>query len=480
VPAALRPLLGAVLLATPTALAFFSGGFFDEPRLVAAVGVWILVGLAAVLAERPLPRARPALLAIAALALLTAWSALSLLWAPLSEPATDDVQRDLLYLGGLLASASLLRGGVARAVEPALAAGTLIVIGYGLAGRLLPGVVELSASTSAIGRLEQPLTYWNATGALAAVGFVLCARLAGDATRAPALRAGALAGSVPLAAGVYLSFSRGAMLAVVAGLAVLVLVARERPQLRASAAALGLGLAAAVAVGVLPGVRALEGSLGAREREGAIGLAILLGLMGAAALLGLALARREREGRAGSGSLSLPRFTRPLALGLGLVLVVGLTAAAYVENRAGREVATGATTKRLRSLQSRRYEYWEVAGRAAAAHPVAGVGAGGFRVEWLRERPLPEPADDAHSLPLETLAELGLVGLALLVGFAVAIVACARRLPPALVAGPAAALVAWALHAGLDWDWEMPALTLVAILLAGFVLAQADSEVALD
>ena len=54
----------------------------------------------------------------------------------------------------------------------------MIAIGYGLAGRLLPGVVDQEASRQALGRLDQPLTYWNAVGAVAALGLVLCARLA--------------------------------------------------------------------------------------------------------------------------------------------------------------------------------------------------------------------------------------------------------------------------------------------------------------
>ena len=49
-------------------------------------------------------------------------------------------------------------------VEPALAAGTVVVIGYGLSARLLPGLLHFARSVSAQGRLEQPLTYWNAMG----------------------------------------------------------------------------------------------------------------------------------------------------------------------------------------------------------------------------------------------------------------------------------------------------------------------------
>jgi hypothetical protein len=54
------------------------------------------------------------------------------------------------------------------------------------------------------------------------------------------------------------------------------------------------------------------------------------------------------------------------------------------------------------------------------------------------------------------------------------------RLDPGAGAGPAAALAAWAFHAGLDWDWEMPALTLVAIVLAGHVMAGGTATAAVD
>jgi hypothetical protein len=46
----------------------------------------------------------------------------------------------------------------------------LVVIGYALSGRLLPGVVPPARHRARAARLEQPMTYWNATGALAAIG----------------------------------------------------------------------------------------------------------------------------------------------------------------------------------------------------------------------------------------------------------------------------------------------------------------------
>ncbi|MFZ0091945.1 MAG: hypothetical protein WAL63_20775, partial [Solirubrobacteraceae bacterium] len=174
----------AVLLAGPTVLAFFTGGYFGGPRVWAGLVAWALVAVAMLTTRSPVPRRGAGRLAIAGLLGLGLWTLLSITWAPIAGSAYDAGQLVMLYAGTLIASAALLQGRVgARTVEPALAAGTLIVIGYGLSNRLLPGVLHFSRSISAQGRLEQPLTYWNAMGELAALGFVLAARLAGDATR---------------------------------------------------------------------------------------------------------------------------------------------------------------------------------------------------------------------------------------------------------------------------------------------------------
>ena len=109
---------------------------------------------------------------------------------------------------------------------------------------------------------------------------------------------------------------------------------------------------------------------------------------------------------------------------------------------------------------------------------IAGAGPGAFQVEWLRRRTIDERVRNAHSLELQTLADLGIVGLALLAA-AIAATALAAagalRADRALAAGPVAGALTWALHAGLDWDWEMPALTLVAIALAGLLLCRAGA-----
>ena len=148
----------------------------------------------------------------------------------------DNLVRTLLYLGTLLAAIALLREPrAARAVEPVLALGAFVAIGYGLLGRLLPGLIDHLASIKGGGRLEQPITYWNAEGLLAAMGLVLCVRLAGDGSRPVALRAGAGAAGSLLGLGLYLTYSRGAIAAVVVGLVVLLAAVPTGPTCARSA-----------------------------------------------------------------------------------------------------------------------------------------------------------------------------------------------------------------------------------------------------
>lgn len=465
----------ACLLVGPTVLAFFSGGYYAEPRLIAALVSWALVLALAVLGPAPLPRSRTGWLALGGLASITAWSAASLAWAPLSEPALASVQRLVLYLGALMLAVGVLRAPRAlRAAEPVLAAGATVVIGYGLSGRLLPGLVELARSESAGGRLEQPLTYWNATGALAAMGLVLCARLAGDRTRPAAMRAVAAAAAAPLGAGLYLTFSRGAIAVAVLGLLVLVAAAPTRAQLRAAAVSLATGVAAAAGAAVFSGVASLDGALDARERDGAVVLAILVLLAGIAALL------TARHARSTHGHDALPRsrLLGPAAAVAFAAAAAGLVVGGLGERPSEADLAAGADAGRLASATSNRYEYWRVGLEAFERRPLGGLGAGGFRVFWLKERSIPEAVRDVHSLPFEMAAELGVVGLLGFLVMVAGVAGAARRAlrrHRALAAGASATALAWLLHASIDWDWQMPAVSLPAVVLAGALVALSET-----
>ncbi len=459
-----------VLLGGPFVLAFFAGGYFDGPRVWAGLVAWLLVVVAAAFVERPLPRRLGGRLALVGLALLAAWTLVSFTWAPVAGDAYHAGQRVILYLGALLAAAALLRVRSAqRAAEPVLGAGSLVVISYALSERFLPGLLHFAHSISARGRLEQPLTYWNAMGELAALGFVLCARMAGDATRPRGLRVAAAAACAPLGMGLYLTFSRGALFACVAGLIALSVLAPTGDQLRALGLGIAAGVLGAAAAAPFGGMTSLTGSLAERERQGAIAL-VLLGVV--LALVALAAWRLWRPGP--RAPLRLPRRAPWIALalicaGLALAIVIG------AKEKSTGQLSTGAG--RLTTLQSNRYAYWDVAMRAFRDQPIRGVGAGGWAVYWLRYRTVSEFATDAHSLPIQTLAELGIVGLLFLLAFLAGVGWAARtalRGAPARAAGPAAGFVVYVAHAPLDWDWQMPAVTLVALVLAGALVALAE------
>jgi O-antigen ligase len=135
-------------------------------------------------------------------------------------------------------------------------------------------------------------------------------------------------------------------------------------------------------------------------------------------------------------------------------------------------------SRRLLSLSgSSRAQYWHVAWRDYQQHPWLGSGAGSFQRRWLRSRPAALPVLDAHSLYLETLAELGPVGLGLLAALLALPVAAgiiARNQP---LAAPAfGGYVAYLVHAAQDWDWELPAVTLAGLGCAAALLMLAGRE----
>jgi O-antigen ligase len=355
----------------------------------------------------------------------------------------------------------------------------VVVIGYGLAGRLLPGLIELSRSAGARGRLEQPITYWNAEGALAAMGLVLCARLAGDTTRPPPVRALA-AGACPLLGmGVYLSYSRGAIAAGVVGLVVLFAAAPTRPQLRALIVAVASAVVAGACSALFRGVSSLSGSPGAQERDGVLVLALLLLLAALAAFAAVRWIRAERGAGEQPERLSFARRLPAVAAAAVALVVIGLVVGGLGERGTSEpQRLKSASGARLTTVESRRYDYWRIGLEAFAREPVLGLGAGGYRSEWLRERPVSEGVREVHSLELGFAAELGLPGLVCLLVMLGGVMAAGRRAligGQAIAAGCCAASTVWLLHASIDWDWEVPAVTLPVVVMGGALIAASEA-----
>ena len=133
----------------------------------------------------------------------------------------------------------------------------------------------------------------------------------------------------------------------------------------------------------------------------------------------------------------------------------------------------GDLQRRLLSVSGNgRGDYWHVAWEMVRDEPLLGTGAGSFEAHWLRERPISFPARDAHNLYLESLAEVGPLGLALLLA-TLALPLVALPQVRGLAFGPAAAgaFAAYLLHAAVDWDWELPAVTLPALFCGVALLA---------
>ena len=362
--------LAVPLLAGPAVLAFAKGGYFDGPRLWAGIAAWVLVAAVALTDGSPLPRATAGRVAVGGLAALTALTAASLAWAPIGGQAIDDLQRLLLYLGVLVAGIAILRApGPRRAAEPALLAGIAAACVWALADRL--GAIDLAPVVTAGDRLAYPLTYWNASGAFAALGLVLAAGIGADGDRPAALRAAAVATAPVLGLTLILTLSRGAVGAAATGLAVLLAVAPTVAHLRAVALT---GAAAAVPVAAA----AVLGSTRTTAPTTGEAVAMTVVLIAATALAAAAALYTGRQ-----ATRRLPRL-RPAAVVALAVVLAGSVAAVAAADRGPS--GTSQAARRLASAQSNRYEYWRVAADSFAHHPLAGVGSGGFQVEWLRER----------------------------------------------------------------------------------------------
>jgi len=475
-------LAAVILVAVAAWLAWQRGGYFPPAFLAAGAVAFVATAVVVVVwPPRPLPPGA-ALIAVAAVLGLAAWMAVSAGWSPVPATAVEDAQRALAY-GAVLALAVLAASadGFRRQVPWVVVAVIVLVVGAGLLSRLLPDLISSPAPRPEAGfRLDYPLGYSNAYGGLAAIGIVLGLGLSGDRLARAGPRGLAAAATVPLGVAMYLSLSRGAWLALAAGLVVLFLLARERLALLATAVA--AAAAAAVVILVLQDHPALVDGPRAGEALGAGGGGVL------ALTLGLALV---------VGAVQLAVIAAPVrvpgaavAAVLALVVLGGAAAVAVEHRRVGdffdrqwndflRPAGQPSQSGRLATAKGPRSDFYRVALDGFEAQPWRGIGSGGFEPLYVRDRRTNETARDVHSLYLEVLGELGIVGALLVAAFVVATLAglvAARRRPGPLGAGAAAAAGAawatWLVHAGVDWDWQMPALTVVALMLAGVVVAR--------
>jgi O-antigen ligase len=491
-PSAGLALLAAGLIAYA---AFNAGGFFAGTPAVAATLLAFGLVLRVTVADEPFAGiGARLLLPIGALTLYTVWVLVSAAWSHAPGRATVEFDRALLYLlvlvlfgswpGSAERSRWLLRG---------LAVVSVGVCTVALLSRLLPDVVHTSPILHNE-RLSFPLTYWNALGLMAAIAIVLCLYLA-SAKEEPAFMRVFGAGALPVVFTVlYFTFSRGAIGAAVVGVLVFAILGRSRSLLLGL---LGGAPAAAIAVSAAYGAGLLakpHPTTPAATAQGhSVALVVVACVVGAIVLRS-ALCLLERRLTEATLPFRAGRSSRIAGLVAVLVAVVIVAVALKLPGRADHAISQFAhsspavTSKR--DLRNRlgsasnngRLALWRVSLNSFKAHPLIGKGAGTFQNQWLQNRPTTDRVNDGHSLYAETLGELGVVGGVLilvlvgsiLVGFAVRERAPNRTLGAAFLA----AALAWAVHAGIDWDWEMPAVTLWIFAAGGTLLAAAPPSIA--
>jgi tetratricopeptide (TPR) repeat protein len=485
----LRHLTAAAVAASVVGLALANGGYYPRATAIATLVVWWIVLVALVFGLLPRARLAPAGLAVAAMfGGLALWTAISLGWASDDGRAFIEVVRAAGYAGLLVLALIAPARGQARQWLGGLAIGATIVVAIALLSRCEPGLFdtgrgEIATSlASARGRLGFPVGYWNALGGVAALSFVLLAWAAVSAGPRP-LRA-LSAGALPLAVlAIFLSSSRGGAISAIVGVVFLFTLARNRERLILP---LGLGLAAGAALSALADSRhAFSDDLGNGAAASQGDTILMFSLL---AVLAVGLVVYACDGpvrRAKLPSLPIPA----LAAALAVVAVVAAVAVdlpqkldEFNDAPSAESLADSGGTAHLASGSGNgRWQFWEAAGDAFDSEPVRGIGAGGYEDYWNQHGSLAVPVRNAHSLPLETLAELGLVGGVLLIGgilvaFAEGLRRAVRQRGDAVAA--VAVLSAALSQSLIDWTWELPAAFGFAVVAAGLLVGPGTDDVA--
>jgi hypothetical protein len=479
----MRPLVFGLCAIGVATVAASDGGYFPESWAWLAVLTLFPAALALIASDRVrVGRLEAAFLGL--LVTFSAWVLLSAFWSVSVTNTVLEAQRMLAYVGAALLLVLVLTRRTTTVVVGAVLCGVAIVAGFACLTRVLPD--RFVAFDSVAGyRLSDPVGYWNGLGIFCAMGVLLALGLAARA-ESPLIRGIVSALPVVLVSTLYFTFSRGAWIALAFGLVVTFAVDPQRLRLAFTA----LTLAPCSIVAVLLATRSdaltvVGAPLADASREGHELLRALLVLSVVSGAVGFGLAHVDRRIEVGPRTRQAFGASMLAATGAALVVVWAtagspytIAAKAWDQFRASPKETSGDLNDRLFDLSSNgRLQHWAVARDDFEDHPLAGRGAGTFEYSWAERRPSSMTVLDAHSLYIETIGELGLVGLLLLVGALTLPLAAAVRarhsavLPPAL-----GAYAAYVLHAGVDWDWELTGVTLVALISGLCLLAAARPE----
>jgi tetratricopeptide (TPR) repeat protein len=444
---------GPLAVATLALLALAPARHLRGPRLVAVVAIWAFAG----------------------------WTALSATWSGSPGDAVEGACRAFLYAGLFTLPVATLPDHVAARRLTALAGATLgaFVLVF-FAVLYVRGEPLLLA-----GRLNAPIGYRNGTAALFVMAFWPLICVAAARPVSPILRALAYAAASLSLGMAFLTQSRGALLGFVVGAAVVLLVGPDRLR-RAWLAVVSVGLVALFSGALLGPYDAFLDHLDqAAPTASALHALLAIGVLAFVTMVLVSVF--DRGLRAPDATRARLRTGAAAALGLGAlvgcVAVLGVIGnpATFARDKVREFKAVDAPVSlgstRLGATGGQRYDLWRVALNQFEAAPVIGAGEGSYRFAYYRHRENDRNLSSPHSLVMEVLAQLGLVGAALLLAFLVARgVAIARTVASAgenrrwigAAAAVGAVLIA---QSTVDWLWLIPGPTGLAMFALGIAVA---------
>jgi O-antigen ligase len=481
--------VGIGVAATVFALSYADGGFAPTTRAYAGMAAWWLLGVGAAfgIASAWSSIDRLAVVAVGLFAAFAVWTLISVSWAADTERAFAQFNQVALYVAVFAIAIVLARLIPARVLVGGVALALVGVALVALVSRFFPSSYGVDPGGAILkqlsnGRLSFPLGYWNGLGIEVALAYPLLLSLMSSRRSRLASTLAALPLPI-LAAVMYLASSRGAFVA--AGIAVVMFVLLTPRRWTALAAVVVAGGAGAVAIAVIVPKKALvngdmDTSIGVHQGHHAalwIGIACVV-----TALVWLGLAELGR--RLPSPSRLVGQVTAGVLVALVLIAIVLAHPIrqfdTFKSNAAvGHAHGTATANHLLNTSGSGRWQFWTAAVSEFKAHPLNGGGAGSWLAWWLRHPVIPAFTQYTHSLYLESLAELGIIGL-LLIGAAVLVsvvgaVRSALALESAEVAAAAACGIAFFAAAAYDWVWQLAGIAIVGVGMLGFALGALPS-----
>jgi cytochrome c-type biogenesis protein CcmH/NrfG len=500
------PALAAALAALVAAAAFVGNGGLQLGSSTLVEIVTVAVGTALVAAAVLLVGFGTPVhggVALAAVTSLGGLTALSILWSLHPADSWVETNRTFAYVAAFAGGIAAVRlaGRHWRAATAGVLLGLTVISMWGLASKVAPGWL---AADETYARLREPYGYWNAVGVTAAMATPLCLWLGTRPDGSRRVNALAWPAFALFAVTLLLSFSRGSIVAAAAAIAVWLALVPLR--LRSLAVLLPAGLAAAAVNAWAFSQSALTDDripLPRREDAGVelgLILAVTVAVLYTAGILIQRRAERrplQERTRRRLGKAAIAVLAAAPVLALGALAAsergIGGTVSDRWNDLTEAEAVTPENSPaRLTETASVRSIYWRRAVDVWQDHPVIGAGAGAFAQAQLRYREEQARGKHAHGYPLQTLADLGLLGLAVsllaLGAWALAAVRSLSLRRGMIASGSgwggerlalfALALVALAfgVHSTLDWTWFVPAVAICGLFCAGWVAGRGPVE----